>query len=309
MLIGRRIILIRDDVQNDLPKLRVTARRHLALTERRIILTRYTLQNRLARHGRVGTGIALVALILASYSFALAFQGVVESYFTADRLLLLRNLLATTGGALVGATAIGFSVVMIAVQLNFARMPHGLFRKLSSDFRLLGSFAMTFLLAIGVSALSLVPDASWTAVALISATWATILILLLFFYGYRRALDLINPTVQLRLVAATAQKDLRRWARRAQRMAPLVANAPASAEKEDDHSSKHDLPRMAFFKANPQWTSEARHAMAHAVSFARRYAEQGDFEVSGRALEVVVLINSTYVATKGRTFFCFQSAP
>jgi hypothetical protein len=302
VLIGRRRILIRDDLRIHLSKLRVTARRHLALSERRVIVARYALQNRLARYARVGTAIALVASIIASYSFALAYQDVVESYFTADRLLLLRNLLATTGGALVGATAIGFSVVMIAVQLNFARMPHGLFRKLSSDFRLLAAFAMTFLLTICVSALSLVPDASWTAVALISATWATILILLLFFYGYRRALDLINPTVQLRLVAATAQKDLRRWPRRAQRMASL-SNAPAKGKKEDDHSSKHDLPRLAFFKANPQWISEARRAMAHAVSFARRYAEQGDFEVSGRALEVVVLINATYVATKGRTFF------
>jgi hypothetical protein len=181
VLIGRRRILIRDDLRIHLSKLRVTARRHLALSERRVIVARYALQNRLARYARVGTAIALVASIIASYSFALAYQDVVESYFTADRLLLLRNLLATTGGALVGATAIGFSVVMIAVQLNFARMPHGLFRKLSSDFRLLAAFAMTFLLTICVSALSLVPDASWTAVALISATWATILILLLFF--------------------------------------------------------------------------------------------------------------------------------
>ena len=75
-----------------------------------------------------------------------------HAYFNPERFTLLRNLLATTGGALVGATAIGFSVVMIAVQLNFARMPHGLFRKLSSDIRLLGTFAATFLLAIGVSA-------------------------------------------------------------------------------------------------------------------------------------------------------------
>jgi hypothetical protein len=301
VLTGRRILLIPDGLQNNLSTYRVAARRQLALSERRIILTRYGLQNRLARHSRIGTSVALIAFIIASYLFAPALQGAVESYFTADRLSLLRNLLATTGGALVGATAIGFSVVMIAVQLNFARMPHGLFRMLSSDFRLLGAFAMTFLLAIGVSALSLVPDASWSAIALISATWATLLILLLFFYGYRRALDLINPTVQLRLVAATAQKELRRWARRAQRMAPL-ATAPARDEAADAPSSKHDLPRLVFFKANPQWTGEARRAVAHAISFARRYAEQGDFEVSGRALEVVVLINATYVATKGRTF-------
>jgi len=202
----------------------------------------------------------------------------------------------------VGATAIGFSVVMIAVQLNFARMPHGLFRTLSSDFTLLGTFGATFLLAIGVSALSLVPDASWSALASIGAIWASLLILIFFFYGYKRALDLINPVVQLRLIVANAQKDLRQWARRSQRMAPLL-NVRVRDEADRDGRPEHDLSRMAFFRANPEWTREARRAVAHAVSFALRYAEQGDPEVSGRALEAVIVINASYVTAKGKTFF------
>ncbi|SIO26110.1 hypothetical protein SAMN05443247_03241 [Bradyrhizobium erythrophlei] len=276
--------------------------RRLALIYRRMILIRYRLETGLATLGRVAVGATLAAFIIVGFVLAHVFQTAVEAYFNPERFTLLRNLLATTGGALVGATAIGFSVVMIAVQLNFARMPHGLFRKLSSDFRLLGTFAATFLLAIGVSALSLVPDASWSALASIGATWATLLILILFFYGYQRALDLINPVVQLRLIVATAQKDLRQWARRSQRMAPLL-NVPAADEANHDRHSKHDLARMAFFRANPIWTSVARRAVSHAISFARRYSEQGDFEVSGGALQAVVLINASYVAAKGRTFF------
>ena len=92
-------------------------------------------------------------------------------------------------------------------RLNFARIPHGLFRKLSTDFRLLGAFALTFILAIAVALLSLIPDASWAAVALGIATWGNMLILVLFFYAYRRALDLVNPLEQLRLVFTEAQKD------------------------------------------------------------------------------------------------------
>jgi hypothetical protein len=274
----------------------------LALTDRRIILIRYHLQNGLVRYGRVATTVTLLAFIIVSFFFAPVLQNAVEAYFNSERFSLLRGLLATTGGALVGATAIGFSVVMIAVQLNFARMPHGLFRKLSSDLRLLGAFAGTFLLAIGVSALSLVPDASWAALALTASIWATLLILILFLYGYRRALDLINPAVQLRLIVGTAQKDLHQWARRVQRMAPLL-NLPAEHKEDDDLRYKHDLPRLAFLQANPLWTSVARRAVAHAVSFARSYAEQGDFEVSGCALEAVILINASYVAAKGKTFF------
>jgi hypothetical protein len=153
-------------------------------------------------------------------------------------------------------------------------------------------------LLIRLAALALIPDATWSAVALIMATWGTLLILCLFFYGYRRALTLINPRVQLGIIVAEAQKDLRRWGRRAHRMVPLL-NLP----DDDPERSSHDLPRVAFFQANPQWTKVARQAVLHATSFARRYADEGDFEVSGNALTAVVAINAAYVTTKGKTFF------
>ncbi|WP_145927619.1 DUF2254 domain-containing protein [Bradyrhizobium neotropicale] len=277
------------------------ARKYLALADRRLIMIHYGVRYRLARWGSAAIVAALIASILASFFFSQALQPALESYFNSERFPLLRNLLATTGGALIGATAIGFSVVMIAVQLNFARMPHGFFRKLSADFRLLGAFAATFVLAIGVSGLSLIPDASWSAIAVAGAIWSTLLILVLFLYGYRRALDLINPIVQLRFIAIGAQNDLRSWARRSERLAPLL-NLRARGDEPGEDRPKYDLSRVAFFKANPLWTSEARRAVAHATSFARRYAEQGDYEVSSRALEVVVLINACYVDAKGRTF-------
>ena len=44
-------------------------------------------------------------------------------------------------------------------------------------------------------------------------------------------------------------------------------------------------------------------AIAHSMSFARRYSEQGDYEVSGAALNAIVAINTAYISTKGKTFF------
>jgi hypothetical protein len=70
--------------------------------------------------------------------------------------------------------------------------------------------ATTFFLAVAVSGLSLIPDANWSGVALIVGFWATLLILILFFYGYRRSLALINPQVQLELIVKEAQNDLAR---------------------------------------------------------------------------------------------------
>ena len=39
------------------------------------------------------------------------------------------------------------------------------------------------------------------------------------------------------------------------------------------------------------------------MSFARRYAEQGDYEISAEALNAVVGINAAYIDAKGKTFY------
>src|SRR5215472_5106358 len=116
------------------------ARRHWAQFDRRLIRLRYEIQGRITKHSKAIIGTLMVVAPAVSLWFAPLLQNAVGAYFTAERFAVLRSLLASTGGALIGATAIGFSVVMIAVQLNFARMPHGLFRRLSSDARLLGAF-------------------------------------------------------------------------------------------------------------------------------------------------------------------------
>jgi uncharacterized membrane protein len=150
------------------------------------------------------------------------FQPLLENYFaTGDRLKGFHSLILTIGGALLGAAAIAFSLVMFALQVSVERMPHGLFRKLSSDCPLLGAFAATFILSIGIAALSLIPNRTWLAIAEFGAFWGTTLILISFLYAYGRALSLISPMKQLEYVLATARKDLRHWSRRERRAAPL----------------------------------------------------------------------------------------
>jgi hypothetical protein len=283
---------------------KTSVQRRIALLELQMIRLRFLLQNRSRRRGAAIVSILSLALIAVSFLAVPKLQSLTAPYLEGEKFNVLRNLLATVGGALIGATAIGFSVVMIAVQLNFARMPHGLFRRLSSDFRLLASFAATFLLAIGVSILSLVPDASWCGIVLICALWQTVLILVLFLYGYRRSLDLINPTVQLHLVVATAERDLQRWSRTAKRMAPLLKTpAKDNTDAVGGSRSSHDLPLLTFFSLNSFWTNAAVQAVGHSISYARRYAEQGDYEVSDQALKAIILINASYVVAKGKTFF------
>ncbi|MGA8825717.1 MAG: hypothetical protein WB613_23120 [Pseudolabrys sp.] len=47
----------------------------------------------------------------------------------------------------------------------------------------------------------------------------------------------------------------------------------------------------------------AHSAVVYAVSFARRFSEQNDYDVSNAALRTVVALNAKYVEAKGKTFF------
>ena len=136
--------------------------------------------------------IFVTALWIPALQDALEPQIAVQDLFGSFRSLIL-----TIGGALIGAAAIAFSLIMFAVQVNVERMPHGVFRRLSADRKLLSAFTATFSLAIAIATLSMVPDTSWVAIAVFGAGWGTVLILILFLYAYRRALSLINPGKQL----------------------------------------------------------------------------------------------------------------
>lgn len=251
------------------------------------------------RWGGKTCGLLLLAALGGSIVMASKWEPQLQFLGDKDHLSALQQMLTSLGGALLGATAIAFSLVMFAMQVNVDRMPYGLFRKLGSDLRLLFAFVATFVLAIGIASLSLSVGQIGVARSLATAAWAAVLILLLFLYAYRRALELISPHEQLRIVRQTAVASLQRWVARAKRMAPLLS--PAATEK-DAGGPQLDSERMAFFIANSRWTDDAIEALNYAIAFARRFAERGDPEVAGTALNVVVAINASYVKAKGRTF-------
>ena len=292
-------------VRSGLTRAKCAAQRWYALQWHRIYGAHYRLSFWKARYGSLATIVFLILLIVVSGILAPTFQAALEPYFsTEERSAGFRTLLVTLGGSLIGAAAIAFSLIMFAMQVNVERMPHGLFRKFSSDPRLLGAFATTFLLAIAIATMSLIPDTSWLAVATLTACWGTALILVLFLYAYRRALRLISPTQQLILVVADARRDLQTWVRRARRAAPLLESSDQqNAKHESPLRSIHDLSRVTYFQLNPRWTVVAQKAILYSISFTRRYAEQGDHEVSRAALSAVVEINAAYVEAKGKTFF------
>jgi hypothetical protein len=282
--------------------------RRKALLWQRFYAFRYQYLVWQTRHDAVTAAIALLMFVGGTAFWIRWLQKLLAPLFkTETSLASLRSLFVTLGGALVGAVAIVSSLVLFAMQVNIERMPHGLFRRLSTDPRLLGGFAATFLVAVAVAALSLVLNQHRIGIAVFCAFWGIVFILAMFHYCYRRALTLVNPLQQLELVIRRTRGELRAWVRRASRARPLLSGGDSpTPHRADRNAPQYDLARMAFFQANPRWTSGAMQEVRYAVSLARRYAEQGDHEVSAVAMSAIVEINRAYVEAKGRTFFAHE---
>ena len=58
-----------------------------------------------------------------------------------------------------------------------------------------------------------------------------------------------------------------------------------------------------LFQANPNWTANTRRSITYAVSFARRFSEENDYDVVAAALKIIAALNLKYVEVKGHTFF------
>lgn len=244
----------------------------------------YSTWNLLLQYGNL---ILVTCLLISTIYFVFSFQSELESYFSPkDKLSVLRSLLLTLGGALIGAAAIAFTLIMFVMQVNVERMPYGLFHKFSKDVRIKWYFVFIFTFAIVVMSASLIVDKSLVAYAILISAWFTVFVILLFFYAYRRALLLINPIQQLISVIKVADRNMKAWDKWATRQEVI-----------------HGSDRVALFTMRQYWTSTAEQAIRYAMSFAIRYAEQGDHEVSGFALGAVVKINQYYVSAKGKTFF------
>lgn len=244
----------------------------------------------------------LAAMILSVLSLPLLKNLVGDFFSSPESLSALRSLLGGTGTALIGAAAIAFSLIVFAMQTNVERMPHGLFRQLSSDRRLLSSFLGSFLTAIVVAGTSLIPDGSWGVPAIVIAIWGIAITLLLFLFAYRRALQLINPIEQLAIMSKVARQDLQRWSRLVDKAAILLQEPPQLTATNAEAKLPFNAPKAALFKANASWCASAKQAIHYAVSYAKRFAEQGDYEVTDDAFNRMMQINASYCAAKRGTF-------
>lgn len=286
-----------------MPKLQARLNTAYATTALRFYRARIRLDRWRLRHGLKLATLVLLTAVVSSVLAMPYLQRVAGGYFSyGESLATLRTLLGGTGAALIGAAAIAFSLVVFAMQINVERMPHGLFRRLSSDTRLLSSFLGSFLTALAIAAMSLIPNGSWAIPAIVTAIWGIFVIVLLFLYAYQRALQLINPIEQLSIMSRVVRRDLHRWNRRAGKAAVLLGEELQPSTVDDDSELHFNTPKAHFFQVNSHWTEGAGQAIHYAISYAKRFAEQGDYEVTEYAFERIMLINATYCVAKHGTF-------
>jgi len=227
---------------------RKNIRRRIAALWQHTYRAQYRLGRWGIRYGSIAFSTVLLLLVFASVYLSPTFQSALEAHYATEQAIEgLRGLILNMGSTLIGAAAIVTSLVLFAMQVNIERMPHGLFRRLSADLKLLGAFALAFLLAIGVATLSTFVDQARLAHVVLATSWAVVFILISFMYAYRRALGLINPLRQLGILVHNTRKELRTWARRAQRAMPLLEHEEPASATLSPPDSTHDLARTVFF--------------------------------------------------------------
>jgi hypothetical protein len=244
--------------------------------------------------------IALVALVVAS---KLA-HSPLQPYLRDEKFVdTLRATALQLGSSLLGATAIVASLVLFAMQVNVERLPHGLFRRLSTDRRLLTSFAVSFVASILVACLPLVTPIELAEWATISAILLTLVVLRLFLAAYRRSLKLINPVEQLRIVIGDVTSALKTWSNQAgwstAALPPRIPDRPPNPLID----SSVDTKRAAFLLRNNWGSVVVRRGLDHCVAVNGRTASQGDYRVANDALNALIRINAAYIQAKGKTFF------
>lgn len=248
--------------------------------------------------------LILLSLFIVSLIFVLKFNVVFARYFSSDRRLSdLHTLFVTLGVGLLTVSVVAFSFIMFAMQVNVERMPYGLFRKLSSDVKLLGCFLLVFVLSLLVSFLSIIATKSLAGISIMGMLWSVFLITIFLFVAFKRALRLISPTEQLKLISENTNKELNVWAKAASRLSPFLEEKDKNdGVKKSELDSNCDIKRLRYFSHFPQWTLGVQKAIHYVFLLASYHSSHGDYESSAVAMNTVLSVNARYIKAKGKTF-------
>lgn len=281
--------------------LKFKAKYYYALFCNKILWLRYNLNLKL--HSKRWLLVLLCCAIYAFISsyllwFFHAGENLVEIVSLVELKSVMRLIWGMFFGSIIGTIA--FSYILFVIQMNIGRMPYGLLKKFCYDSDLICSVLLIHLLSIIAITSTLVPNIEWFNLTLSIFMWCLILSIVLFFYSYDRGVFLINPINQINLVLENSTKQMNIWNKRATRSKFLIK---INEKKNLGLNASYDLQKLRYFDINPHWTSELKTNIDYLVYFTRRYAKEGDYEISDQALRAIILIQKCYVDVKAKTFF------
>lgn len=247
------------------------------------------------RHPSATTAASLLAAAATTWAMAALMQPwTVGFYSDRGNFDALKGLFLGLGCALVGATALVFTLILFAMQVNVGRMPTPLFSRFANDKLLLAIFIATLTLSVGVATLSLsnLPNLSHWLIA--ASVWATAMTVAGFILAYKRAISLTNPASQMQNVVKASHANLRRWGELADASVDQIGAAP--------EEGTFDPRRLAFFALNQGWDQEAKGLCEQIVSYGSRLSEVGDHESFRLMLRGVIAVHASYVRARGASF-------
>ena len=247
-------------------------------------------QNKL-KESKFWIPIALSIVVICVF-----FDENISCYFCDEALFkALGSLSLSFGTALVGVTAIIFTLIIFALQVNIERLPYGLFYSLNSDKKLMLSLGSILIIAILIASMSLIQNktyATWILFILLEGVFA---IFFLLIYVYKRALQLINPFVQLNLLTIKVEQNLHWWEARFRKAKPLIT---ISQPKYNFDNEKYQ-----YFQINPAYFHELQLALEYINFIAQKNIEAKDYHISLKAFETLIQVNRLYITAKSKTFF------
>jgi len=200
------------------------------------------------------------------FIFAIVFLNTTVEYIPdAETLKSLQAIFLSVGSALIGSTAIIFSIILFTLQVNNEKLPSGTFEKFSNDKKLFSFFRFSLIISVGITILSFLA-AKYALYTIQIAIFFFGFILYLFSSSYNRALELISPSYHLKIMIESAKKNLLSWSKSPENNLNIFQN---------------------IFDCN---------------TYAKKLIEKNDYDSSKKALKSIVVINIAYIKVTKQVF-------
>ncbi|ABZ76695.1 hypothetical protein Shal_2136 [Shewanella halifaxensis HAW-EB4] len=240
-------------------------------------------------------GVLLVLMSLITFKASMEASSLLNGEVPVDQ---LKAISLTIGGGLLGFTAIVFSLLLFSLQINLQRLRYLDFYRFSADRHVLGYLLSCLIVSISIIAASLfiVESSSGQHAALMF--WAVVLFTFLLIFSYKRAIQLIDPIEQVRLIESEVDSSLERWGKVIERQILADKIAPIESLTNKDFDSL----RWQLCRRYPTHQQAVFNSIDSLCSMTKVYTELNDYIVARNTLTKIIFIIDRYMRFRQNTF-------